>query len=124
LDEKDYPRVTRVGRGIRRYRIDELPQLFNVLKGDMGVRIVITEFIDKNFLFSEEEKALVDSLSFLESGIVDSTGFLEIVESLEDRFSVSVEDDELVHENLDSIERLTAFVSRELAGADKEKCAV
>jgi len=90
----------------------------------MDVRIVIREFIETNFLFSEEDKNLDDSVSFLESGIVDSTGILEIVEFVEEKFDISIEDDELVPENLDSIERLTGFLTRKLAGDDQEKCAV
>ena len=78
----------------------------------MDVRIVIKEFIQKNFLFSEEDKDLDDSVSFLDNGIVDSTGMLEIVEFVEEEFDISIEDDELVPENLDSIKNLTGFVTR------------
>ncbi|WP_373214970.1 sugar transferase [Peptostreptococcus anaerobius] len=35
--EKDDPRVTKVGKFIRKTRIDEIPQLWNILKGDMGI---------------------------------------------------------------------------------------
>ena len=89
----------------------------------MDVRIVIKEFIQKNFLFSEEDKDLGDSVSFLDNGIVDSTGMLEIVEFVEEQFGISIEDDELVPENLDSIKNLTGFVTRKLAGDNREKCA-
>jgi acyl carrier protein len=53
----------------------------------------------------------VDS-SFLETGIIDSTGVLELVTFVEDEFSIDVLDDDLRPENLDSIERLVAFIER------------
>ena len=90
----------------------------------MDIRIVIKEFIEKNFLFSEQDKDLDDTASFLDNGIVDSTGMLEIVEFVEEEFDISIEDDELVPENLDSIKRLTSFVTRKMAEVEKEKCAV
>ncbi len=90
----------------------------------MDVRITIRQFIEKNFLFSEEDKSLDDAASFLETGVVDSTGIMEIVEFIEETFDLSIDDDELVPENLDSVERLTHFVTRKLSGGDQEKCAV
>jgi acyl carrier protein len=54
-----------------------------------------------------------DETSFLESGIIDSTGALAVVLFLEERFGVKVEDHEIVPENLDSISRLAGFVRRQ-----------
>ncbi len=78
----------------------------------MDIRSTIREFIKENFMVTEEDIASGDDTSFLESGIVDSTGILEIVEFIEEKFEISVEDEELIPENLDSIENLTNFVSR------------
>ncbi|HDO31227.1 MAG TPA: acyl carrier protein, partial [Desulfobacteraceae bacterium] len=50
--------------------------------------------------------------SFLDKGIIDSTGVLELVEWLEDEFGVPVEDEELLPENLDSVNQLAAFIAR------------
>jgi len=72
----------------------------------------IRTFIFENFLFDAEQDALQNNTSFLEQGIIDSTGILELVEWLEDQFSISVEDDELVPENLDSVDLLSAFIAR------------
>lgn len=72
----------------------------------------IRDFITKNFLFGESDSTLADSDSFLEKGIIDSTGMLELVAFLEDGFGVRVEDEELVPENLDSIDRLAEFITR------------
>ena len=69
--------------------------------------IVETYFVDT---FGEDE-------SFLESGIIDSTGMMELVLFLEQEFSIKVHDRELVPENLDSLARASAFVARKRRAA-------
>ncbi len=73
----------------------------------------IREFIVENFLFGDGN-GLKDDTSFLEDGIVDSTGILELVTFLEEEFSIAVEDEELVPENLDSINNVTNFLERKI----------
>jgi acyl carrier protein len=80
----------------------------------MEIAAAIRTFVNENFILSKEGEPLDDSVSFLESGIVDSTGMLEIIEFLEERFGFAVEDDELVPENLDSIANLTRFVQSKI----------
>lgn len=75
----------------------------------------IKEFVVTNFLFGQETTPLTEDQSFLESGIVDSTGVLELVAFVEQRFGISVGDRELLPENLDSIHNLTAFITRKVA---------
>jgi acyl carrier protein len=75
------------------------------------VRIKIREFIVNNFLFGNAE-GLQDDTSFLEEGIIDSTGVLELVTFLEESFDIQVEDDELMPENLDSIENVKNFIKK------------
>ena len=74
----------------------------------------IKTFIIENFLFGSED-GLKDETSFLEEGIIDSTGILELVTFLEEEFSIAIEDEELVPENLDSINNVTAFLDRKIA---------
>ena len=71
----------------------------------------IRTFIIDNYLFGDDE-GLEDNTSFLDEGIVDSTGILELIEFISEQFSIHVEDDELVPENLDSIDNVTAFIGR------------
>jgi acyl carrier protein len=73
----------------------------------------IREFIIENFLFGEAN-GLKDDTSFLEEGIIDSTGILELVTFLEDEFSITVEDEELVPENLDSVDNVTNYLQRKM----------
>ena len=72
----------------------------------------IRAFIFDNFLFDSEGSDLKNDDSFLDQGIIDSTGVLELVEWLEDECGIEVDDEELVPENLDSVNNLAAFIER------------
>ena len=78
----------------------------------MSVKEKIRKFIFDNFIFTDEEDALMNDDSFLDKGILDSTGILEVIYFLEDEFKISVEDDELIPENLDSVDNIAAFINR------------
>jgi acyl carrier protein len=73
----------------------------------------IRAFIVENFLFGNDQK-LADDSSFLDEGIIDSTGILELVSFIEEEFNIKVEDDELVPENLDSINNVVAYLERKM----------
>ena len=77
----------------------------------------IRMFMLKNYLFTDDAKALADDESFLKKGIIDSTGVLEVIEFLRVEFGVRVEDDEMIPDNLDSVNRLTDFTTRKLSAA-------
>jgi len=74
----------------------------------------IREFIIENFLFGNAN-GLKDETSFLEEGIIDSTGVLELVTFLEENFDIQVADEELIPENLDSINNVTTYLERKIA---------
>jgi len=80
----------------------------------------LRKFISDNFLFGDHSD-LADSDSFLEKGIIDSTGMLELINFVQKTHGIKIEDDELIPINLDSIERLTAFIQRKLAVAALEQ---
>lgn len=75
----------------------------------------IRSFIFEHFLFDADDEALRNDTSFLEQGVIDSTGILELVDWLEEAFGISVEDEELVPENLDSVNLLAAYIDRKTA---------
>ncbi len=84
----------------------------------MSLRDELRRFVINNFLFGRSDTGLSDSASFLEEGIIDSTGVLELVGFLEERFGIRVQDHDLIPENLDSIHNLVAFIeSRAASGA-------
>ena len=76
----------------------------------------IRSFIVENFLYGQDDGTLKSDDSFLEKGIIDSTGILELVSYLESKFHVKIEDRELVPENLDSLEKLVRFVEKKQKG--------
>jgi acyl carrier protein len=69
-------------------------------------------FILETFLFGDESGAFESSDSFMEKGIIDSTGVLELISFLEQNYGITVEDEEMIPANLDSIDNLVAFVQR------------
>jgi len=81
------------------------------------IRQELRRFVVTNFLLEEDGDGLGDDASFLEQGIVDSTGVLELVSFLERRYAITLEDEELVPDNLDSIRNLLAFLERKLQPA-------
>jgi acyl carrier protein len=74
----------------------------------------LRQFIVENFLFGKEDAPLANGDSLLELGIIDSTGVLELVSFLEQKYGFTIQDEELVPENLDSIDRLVRFVTRKI----------
>jgi acyl carrier protein len=76
----------------------------------------IRTFIESNF-YVPEDRPLADDSSLLESGIVDSTGVLEITAFLEAEYCIKVADAEIVPENMDSIAAITMFTMRKCAKA-------
>ena len=77
------------------------------------VKKTVREFIVENYLFGDDED-LEENTSFLDKGIIDSTGMLELIQFISETFEVEIEDDELIPENLDSINNVTAFVGRKV----------
>jgi len=73
----------------------------------------IRSFIVENFLFGDAGE-LNDETSFLNDGIIDSTGILELVDFIESEFGISINDDELIPENLDSIKNVTAYLNKKI----------
>ena len=77
--------------------------------GNTTLRDHLRQFVREAFLL-EPGVELADDLSLLGSGILDSTGVLELVTHLEDEYGLEIADDEIIPENLDSIDRLCRFV--------------
>lgn len=75
------------------------------------IKTRLKQFIIDNFLFGDDN-GFADDTSFLEEGIIDSTGMLELITFLEEEFSIQLDDEELIPGNLDSINNLIAFLSR------------
>ncbi len=72
----------------------------------------LRRFITDSIMYGHNTDFLADDASFLENGVIDSTGVLELISYVESRFGITVEDHELVPENLDSIDGLLKFVEK------------
>lgn len=80
-----------------------------------GTKEDVREYIVENFLMGLQAQALGDDTSFLELGLIDSTGVLELVSFLEERYGIKVEDVEIIPENLDSLNNIERYVSSKKA---------
>jgi len=80
----------------------------------MDTKELVRQFVVTNF-YVPDGIAITDDQSLLDSGVIDSTGVLELIAFVEDRFSIQIEDQEMVPANLDSIGRVAEFVSRKQA---------
>ena len=80
------------------------------MEGSKKIRV----FVVDNFLLGDGS-SLKDDTSFLEEHIIDSTGILQIISFLEEEFTIKINDDEILPENLDSLNNITAFLNRKLS---------
>jgi acyl carrier protein len=83
-------------------------------EASMDLKAQIRAFVIKNF-YVPDGASLADNVSLLDRGVIDSTGVFEVIRFIEETFQVTVEDTEMVPENLDSIERIAAYVERKRA---------
>jgi acyl carrier protein len=82
-----------------------------------NVRGEIRAYIEENFLYLHPGVELADSDDFLTLGIVDSLGFVELVEEVQSRYGVAVEDVEITEENFGSIDAIASYVERKRTAA-------
>jgi acyl carrier protein len=74
----------------------------------------IRSFIIDTFLFGDDS-VLKEDTSFLQNGIIDSTGVLELITFLEKQYGIKIQDDELIPQNLDSLKNIGQFLDRKLS---------
>lgn len=82
------------------------------------INAAVHRFVVDTFLYRESPDLLRGDDSLLALGLVDSTGVLDLVQFLEAEFSINIADDEIVPENLDSVNRIVDFVRRKLAASE------
>ena len=77
-----------------------------------NIKAKVRAYIVDNFIMGGNADHLKDADSFMETHVVDSTGFLELITFLEETYAIKVEDDEMVPENLDSLDSIAQFLAR------------
>ena len=83
----------------------------------MDIKKKIKVFIKDNFLVGARLNTFNENDSFMKKGIIDSTGILELVSFVEVTFKIKVEDEELTPDNLDSLNKIAAFITRKITNA-------
>lgn len=83
----------------------------------MSVEQKIRDYILDNYLFTDDQSALANEDSFLDKGIIDSTGIMEVIFFLEEEFGIQVQDEEMVPENLDSVKNIVSYIERKQASS-------
>jgi acyl carrier protein len=81
----------------------------------MNVQDRVKRFIVENFYVTDPAGLLPDT-SLIATGLVDSTGMLELIHWLEEEFEVGIQDQEMTPENLETLARIDAYLARKLAG--------
>ncbi len=74
----------------------------------------IKNFIIDSFLYGQDGNTLDDDVSFLRNGIIDSTGVLELVSFVQEKYGIPVTDEELLPENFDSLNKLACFITKKM----------
>ena len=81
---------------------------------EQDIKQQIIDFITNNFLFDDAQASLNEKESLLETGVIDSTGVLELIAFIEETYGIKVEDEEIIPENLDTILDITHFIKQKL----------
>jgi acyl carrier protein len=81
------------------------------------VRNELRTYIEENFLYMHPDVELADGDDLLDLGIVDSLGFIELVEEVQRRYGIEVQDVEITEQNFGSIDAIVAFTERKGAAA-------
>ena len=82
----------------------------------MDYLATIRNFISENFLFGDDVQ-LDNDASFLDAGIIDSTGVLELISFVEETYNIKVDDEEIIPENFDSLKNVSDYLEQKINGA-------
>jgi acyl carrier protein len=80
----------------------------------MEIEGELRTFVVDNFLFGQADESFSNTDSFLDKGLIDSMGILTLVEFVKDKYSIAVEDEELIPDNWDSVQRIASFVQNKV----------
>ena len=81
------------------------------------VRTELRNFIEETFLYMHPDVVLADEEELLTRGLVDSLGFVELVEEVQARYGIEVTDVEITEQNFGSIDAIVAYVERKRGGS-------
>ena len=90
---------------------------------EQDIKQQILDFITSNFLFDDAQASLDEKDSLLETGVIDSTGVLELIAFIEETYGIKIEDEEIIPENLDTIQDITYFIKQKLSTVRAQQSA-
>jgi acyl carrier protein len=90
---------------------------------EQDIKQQIIDFITSNFLFDDAQVSLNEKESLLETGVIDSTGVLELIAFIEETYGIKIEDEEIIPENLDTILDITYFIKQKLSTVRAQQSA-
>jgi len=82
-----------------------------------AIKDILRDFITERFLIFSSLDSFEETNSFMEKGIIDSTGVLELLEFIEEKFGIKIEDEEVIPDNFDSLQKLVNYILRKLGYA-------
>ena len=86
----------------------------SVLEKLSMIKDKVRAYILENFLFTDDQSQLNNEDSFMDQGIIDSTAILELIFFMEEEFSVKVEVEEMIPDNLDSVDKVVRFIEKKI----------
>jgi len=78
------------------------------------IAVTVRDFITENFFFGDGVEHFSNDDSFFEKGLVDSVGILTLVEFVREKYTITIEDEDILPENWDSVHRIASFVETKL----------
>jgi acyl carrier protein len=90
--------------------------MINAQQADTQIRTELRDFVEESFLYLQPDLEVSDDDKLLELGVIDSLGFVELVEEVQQRFGIEVHDIEITEENFGSIAAMVSFVERKRGG--------
>lgn len=85
----------------------------------MDIREELRGYLAQNVLYVEDDYSYSNDASFIQEGLIDSMGIMELVTYVQKRFGIGIAQEEVVPENFDSVNKLAAFIERKLTEAGK-----
>lgn len=84
----------------------------------MDIENSVKKFITENILYSFDGYPYSDEDSFLETGVIDSLGIMELVLFVGEEFNITIEDNEVVPQNFDSIQKISDYIRTKMNGGE------
>lgn len=87
----------------------------------MEIKEIVKSFIVSTMIMGEKGANLDDTFSLIENGVLDSLGIMKLIQFIEEKFSLSIDDEDILPENFENIESISRFINRSISGKTTPK---